>query len=187
MQNKILSLAKNFVKIAEDFSEIRFAGDPVLRKVCQEVSVEEGAMVGKRLGEILLRYRKATGYGRGLAAPQIGEDKAVFVVFIDEKLQTIINPKIIERSEAANWYRELCLSAGVMSADVKRSEWVVMSWTDENGKKHQEKFEGFMARLYQHEEAHLRGVLNIDEAEPGGIELATFDPLKEQLRKTKKD
>jgi peptide deformylase len=45
-----------------------------------------------------------------------------------------------------------------------------------------ERFDGFKARLYQHEVAHLNGLLNLDEATPGGIEFVNFDPLKEQLR-----
>ena len=72
-----------------------------------------------------------------------------------------------------------------MAADVERPEWITMEWTDNDGEKHKEKFEGFLARLYQHEEAHLRGIVNLDEAAPQGIEFATFDPLREQLRKTR--
>jgi peptide deformylase len=60
-----------------------------------------------------------------------------------------------------------------------------MEWLDVDGKKHKEKFDGFLARLYQHEEAHLRGKLNIDEVYEGGIEFALFDPLKEQIRKSR--
>ena len=48
-----------------------------------------------------------------------------------------------------------------------------------------EKFDGFKARLYQHEESHLRGRLNIDDAVSGGIQFVTFDPSKEQLRDIK--
>lgn len=70
-----------------------------------------------------------------------------------------------------------------MATDVERPEWVVMSWVDAEGDKHEEKVEGFLARLYQHEEAHLRGVVHLDEAVPQGIEFATFDPLKEELRR----
>ena len=57
-----------------------------------------------------------------------------------------------------------------------------MQWMDENGVEQTEKFDGFLARLFQHEEAHLRGLINLDEAVKGGIEMATFDPLAEKLR-----
>lgn len=185
MSKEINELVVKLGKVLRDFPEVKFAGEPVLRQTAQEVSVEDGAELGVRLGEILMRYRKAVGSGRGFAAPQIGENKAVFVTFVNGELQTFINPKIIERSKQTNFYRELCLSSGIMSADVERPEWIVMEWTDVEGQKHNEKIEGFLARLYQHEEAHLRGILNLDEASDGGIEFATFDPLKEQLRQSR--
>jgi peptide deformylase len=174
-----------FTRVLNEIPEIRYIGDPVLREQVQLVSVDEGKIIGKQLGKVLLQYRGITGTGRGLAAPQIGLNKAVFVTFVDEKLQTFINPKIVEKSSETNFYNELCVSSGVMSADVERPEWMVMEWTDVKGIKHKEKFDGFLARLYQHEEAHLRGIVNLDEAAPQGIEFATFDPLKEQLRKTR--
>ena len=185
MEKEIGELVGKFGKVLIDFPEVKYAGDPVLRQVAQEVSLGEGVQIGKILGEILMRYREAVGYGRGFAAPQIGKNKAVFVTFVKDQLQTFINPKIIERSEETNFYRELCLSSGIMSADVERSAWIVMKWMDNEGVEHQEKFDGFLARLYQHEEAHLRGIINLDEAFAGGIEFATFDPLKEQLRNSK--
>src|SRR3989338_7420221 len=97
MAKEIEELVSKFEKVLQDFPEVRYAGDPVLRKEVQEVSVEDGVLIGKKLGEILIKYRKAVGYGRGFAAPQIGENKAVFVTFVNDKLQTFINPRIIER------------------------------------------------------------------------------------------
>lgn len=185
MSKEINDLVVRFGETLRDFPEVRYAGDPILRQLTQEVSVEEGTELGKKLGETLMRYRKAVGYGRGFAAPQIGENKAVFVTFVNDELQTFINPEIVERSKVTNFYKELCLSSGIMSADVERPEWIVMEWTDVKGQKHKEKIEGFLARLYQHEEAHLRGIINLDEAVSGGIEFATFDPLKEQLRQVR--
>lgn len=185
MAREMEELARNFVKTVEQFPEVKYAGDPILRTPTEDVSIEEGIEIGKRLGETLLRYRKAVGYGRGFAAPQIGENKSVFVTFVDDELQTFINPKIVERSSTTNHYKELCLSSGIMSADVERPEWIVMEWTDINGVKHKEKFDGFLARLYQHEEDHLRGIINLDRASDGGIEFALFDPLQEKLRATR--
>lgn len=130
-------------------------------------------------------YRKEVGYGRGFAAPQIGESKTVFVTFVDNELQVFINPKITAKSSETTFYRELCLSSGIMAVDTERPEWIVIEWTDVEGKRHKQRFEGFLARLYQHEEAHLRGRLNLDEAAEGGIEFALFDPLQEKLRKTR--
>jgi peptide deformylase len=185
MLKQIINKIEKFKVILKKFPEVKYAGDPILRQVTKKVSINDGSNIGEKLGKVLLRYRKEMGYGRGLAAPQIGENKSVFVTFVNDKLQIFINPKITAKSKKSNFYRELCLSSGIMAVDVKRLEWIIMEWSDEKGKKHKEKFDGFLARLYQHEEAHLRGKLNLDEAVEGGIEFALFDPLKEQLRKSK--
>lgn len=186
MLERLKEKVRGFGLVLDKFPEVRYAGDPILRQVAQEVSVEEGLEIGKRLGDILMRYRKEVGYGRGFAAPQIGENKAVFVTFVDDRLVTFINPRITERSQETNFYRELCLSSGIMAVDAERPERIVMEWVDSNGNKQSGKFDSFLARLYQHEEAHLRGKLNLDEASESGIEFALFDPLKEQLRKTRR-
>lgn len=141
--------------------------------------------IAKKLENVLLKYREITGWGRGLAAPQIGENKSVFITYLDNQVAVFINPKIVEKSYSTNFYKELCMSTGVVAADVERPEWVIMEWVDENGVQKSEKFDGFKARLYQHEEAHLRGRLNLDDAVSGSIEFVTFDPLKEQLRDTR--
>lgn len=174
-----------FSRALNEIPEIKYVGDPILRQRTELVEVAEGVIIGDQLGKVLLHYREIVGIGRGLAAPQIGLNKAVFVTFVDEKLQIFINPKVVEKSPETNFYKELCLSSGIMAADVERPEWVIMEWTDVVGAKHKEKIEGFLARLYQHEEAHLRGIVNLDEATPQGIEFSTFNPLKEQLRKAR--
>lgn len=174
-----------FNRVLNEIPEIKYVGDPILRQQTESVEVAEGVMIGDQLGKILLRYREIAGVGRGLAAPQIGLNKAVFVTFVENKLQTFINPVIVEKSPETNFYKELCLSSGIMAADVERPEWVVMKWTNVEGVTHEKKVEGFLARLYQHEESHLRGIVNLDEVTPQGIEFATFDPLKEQLRKNR--
>lgn len=185
MEKDIKEISENFCNILNKFPEVRYAGDKVLREETEDVTVKEGIAIGKKLGGILMRYRKEVGYGRGFAAPQIGINKSVFVTFTDDKLNTFINPKIIERSSTTNYYKELCLSSGIMATDVERPEWIVMEWIDVDGSSKRERFDGFLARLYQHEEDHLRGILNLDKACNGGIGFATFDPLEEKIRESR--
>jgi peptide deformylase len=182
MAKEVIDLAKDFVRVVKEFPEIVFVGDPVLRDKAEEVSVEEGKKIGERLGKVLTRYREEFGMGRGLAAPQIGIGKRVFVTFLDGSVQIYINPEVIERSETTNFYRELCLSSGIMSVDVERPQLITMKWLDENGEEYEQEFDGFLARLIQHEYDHLQGVVNLDIAVPGSIEMATFNPLEEKLR-----
>ena len=181
-KEKVGVLADAFAETVKDFPEIVYLGEPVLRTVTGEVSVEEGKQIGEHLGAILIRYHTKTGIGRGLAAPQIGLSKRVFVTYLEDKVQTYINPEIIWQSEETNFYRELCLSSGTMWADVERPEYIKIRWTDEEGLEHEETFDGFLARLIQHEYDHMEGMVNLDKAVTGTISLATDDPLKEQLR-----
>ena len=178
----IRNRVETFSKVLHEIPEVRYVGDPILRKPTEKATLEEGIEIGKKLGEVLIKYRSIAGYGRGFAAPQIGINKSVFATFVNEEVQTFINPKITMFSETKSYYRELCLSSGIMSADVARPDFIEMTWMGIDGKHHQQKFDSFLARLYQHEEGHLRGIVNIDICEPGGIEICTFDPLKEQLR-----
>jgi len=145
----IIDKIKTFQRVLEEFPEIKYLGDPILRMKTETAGIKEGKQIGQRLGETLVRYRKLTGMGRGLAGPQIGLDKSVFVTFVDNNLQIYINPMITGRSNSSNYYRELCISSGIMGADVRRSEEITLEWTDENGNSHKQKFDGFMARLLQ--------------------------------------
>ncbi len=176
---------EKMLRIFSECPEIVYV-DPkvnVLRKKASEVTLERGVEIGNKLKEVLVKYRAITGYGRGLAAPQIGLGESVFVAFAGDQFTTYINPKITEHSENYNLYREACLSCPYIAADVKRSASITLVYTNEQGKIMTEKAEGFLSRLLQHEYDHLQGVLNIDVAEKGGLfDPISIDPLKEELR-----
>ncbi len=182
MNQKIIDKTKQFENLLLKFPEFRYIGDPVLRTPTQQTEINEGIKIGKKLGEILIRYRKFVSYGRGLAAPQIGISKSVFVTYLNDQIQTYINPKIVNLSDEKNYYRELCLSCGFLWGDIRRPTKITMHWTDENGKVQEKEADGVLARLWQHEYNHLQGVCNIDIAEQGSIEFVTSDPLQEKLR-----
>lgn len=172
----------NFQKILDQCPELVFIGDPILRAKAIEVSLNEGLMIAERLKDTLFKYRNITGLGRGLAGPQIGENKAVFVTYIQDEFQLYLNPRVKTKSDSHNLYRETCLSCGFICVDVKRSEKITLEYMDEKGDMQIKEFDGFLARLLQHENNHLEGVVNIDVAEPKSIEFITKDPLQEKLR-----
>ncbi len=178
----VKQLVDNFKKILEECPEVVYVGDRILRQKTMEVTLEEGLEIGNKLKIVLEKYRTVTGFGRGLAAPQIGESKSVFVTFVNDVHKIYINSKIIHTSEKSNLYRETCLSCGFVSVDVKRPESVTVEYLDENGVTKTEEADSFLARLLQHEYDHLNGIVNLDRAEPASIELMTSDPLKEELR-----
>ncbi len=167
--------------VLKEFPQFKYLGDPILRTPTEPVEDNEGIKIGRELGEVLIKYRNLTGMGRGLAAPQIGINKSVFVTYLDNKVQTYINPKIIQFSEQTNFYKELCLSSLMMWAKIKRPSTMEMEWTDEAVLKQKREFDGVLARLLQHEEDHLRGVCNLDRATGGTIEIQLDDPLQEKL------
>ena len=179
---RIKNLNENFQKILDECPALTFIGNKVLREKTNEVSLNEGLSIAENLKNVLLKYRSIAGYGRGLAAPQIGENKSVFVTYTDNQFQVYINSKITKKSEDFNFYREGCLSCGYIWADVKRSKAITLEYLNENGEIKSINADGFLARLLQHEYDHIEGVMNIDIADQGSIEFMIDDPLKEQLR-----
>ncbi len=139
-KSKIKELTEKFKLILEEIPELVFIGEKVLRQKTHEVSVEEGREIGNKLIDVLGKYRNISGVGRGLAAPQIGESKSVFITFVDDKYKMYINPKIIFKSEKNNLYRESCLSCcGSLSVDVKRPESITIKYMSEGGVELEEK------------------------------------------------
>ncbi len=180
---KIVGLIDTFKKVLEVCPEIVYIGDPILKATTSETNLHDGMIVAKKLIEVLGRYRELTGVGRGLAAPQIGEDQSVFVTFVDNHYKTYMNPKILKRSLSTNLFIENCLSCGNIAADIERPESITIEYMDEKADTHIETVDGFLARLLQHEYDHLEGIMNVDLAEKGTIHFMTEDPLKQILRK----
>lgn len=114
--------------------------------------------------------------GVGLAAPQIGLSIALLVIDLapfkedDPELgsfkQTMINPEIIEESDEEVEYEEGCLSIPGINEAVSRPEKIRVRYLDENFDEHEEDFDGFRARVIQHEVDHLDGVLFTDLVKP---------------------
>lgn len=104
--------------------------------------------------------------GAGLAAPQIGISKRIFVGINPDsaEIEVFINPRYIYFVEGkiADW--EGCLSIPGKIGIVKRYPHVVIQYTDEKGEEQQKMAEGFFARLIQHEMDHLNGILYISKA-----------------------
>ena len=169
-------------KIIEMIPEITYAGNTILRQKTKEVSFEEGMEMGKKMCDVLKRYRDITGVGRGLAAPQIGSNGSVFITYIENIFKIYINPQIVSFSEKKNIYKENCISSFHIWCDVVRPLSITISYTNEQNELVTDECSSFLARLIQHEYDHLLGVLNIDKAEQGTLEFKLGDPLKEVLR-----
>jgi peptide deformylase len=101
----------------------------------------------------------------GLAAPQIGISKCIVIIGINAvgggeqpELRAFINPEITEASEEKEEGREGCFSTDRVCGVVKRAKIVTLKALDRNGKAVTQIFEGFPARVAQHEVDHLNGI-----------------------------
>lgn len=142
--------------------------DEHLTSVCDPVAADDD--LAALIGNMFDTMYAATG--RGLAAPQVGVLKRLFVMdgtwkTGDPTPVVCINPQIIERSEDVSSVDEGCLSIpGVLTA-VERPDWVVLGWTDGDGSKQSQRLEDGEARIAQHELDHLNGIvtfLHLDAA-----------------------
>ena len=140
--------------------EIRKVGDDVLRKKCREVS----EITNREL--TLIKDMADTMYdadGVGLAAPQVGILKRIFVIDLrdEEGLMVFINPEILETS-GTQLDDEGCLSIPGESCEIERPNYVKVKAFDEKGQEFILEAEELLARAILHENDHLNGVLYTD-------------------------
>lgn len=101
--------------------------------------------------------------GIGLAAPQVGKNIRLFIVQIGKNEGMVfINPQIIATSEKLCTMEEGCLSIPGVFEEVVRPEAVTVQYTGMDGRKKIIEASGLLARVIQHENDHLDGVLFID-------------------------
>lgn len=145
---------------------IELLGSEVLRRRATEI-----AEVDEEL-RALVRDMFETMYeaeGVGLAGPQVGIDRRVIVVDVNEEGAVpfaMINPTIVEASREMAKAEEGCLSIPGVSSVVERPARVVAEGIDENGRPLRIQAEGLLARCILHEIDHLDGILFIDRLSP---------------------
>jgi len=165
-------------------TEIRVIGDPVLRTRATEVAEVTGALV--RLTEDML----TTMYdapGIGLAAPQVGVQKRIFVYDWGEGPGVVVNHRI-EESDGEWVYEEGCLSIPGLTWEILRPKEIHLVGVDLDGNEVSIETDELPARLFQHELDHLDGVLLLDhldldqrrEARRTLSELALAHPVARQ-------
>ena len=157
-------------------------GADVLRKPSVEIDADYPELK-KLIEDMFLTMKQAEGVG--LAAPQIGKNIRLFVVDCspwgdeDEACKdyrrAFSNPEIYEVSEETELFNEGCLSLPGLHEDVRRPIAIKMRYLDENFEEHDELFDGFRARVLQHEYDHLDGKVFTDR----------LAPLRRQLLKSK--
>lgn len=131
----------------------------------------------------------------GLAAPQIGISKSIFIYSFDrdpKNLEIAINPSFIplEEKKCEGW--EGCLSVilsnGIWKlAKVGRYEKIQASYLNPKGEKVGKVLDGFGAKVFQHEWDHLQGIVNIYKKDAVIQQFATRDELFNFMQNVKKE
>jgi len=119
--------------------------------------------------------------GIGLAAPQVGIQRQIFVWDMDDEPMVILNPTIVE-SDGEWVYDEGCLSIPGLYVEMTRPKTVLMKGIDMNGNEISLEADELEARLFQHELDHLNGVLMFDRMQPEQRKqaIAEYKKLSEQ-------
>jgi len=143
-------------------------GDPLLREralpVADPAAREIDDLV-RDMADTLAHWRSATGYGRGIAAPQLGVmRRVIFLQLPGEKPWPLINPEIIERSEETIVVWDACLSFLPIFMQVERNRQITVRYQGLEGETLQcaAGDDRNLSELLQHEIDHLDGILAID-------------------------
>ena len=143
-------------------------GDPGLREVAKSVenpATPEIRALVEDLADTLAYWRRTTGYGRGIAAPQLGVNlRVIFLRLPCEEPWPIVNPTITERSTEKIVVWDACLSFLSIFMQVERHREITVRYQDLGGKWHEIRAdeERNLSELLQHEIDHLDGILAVD-------------------------
>ncbi len=137
-------------------------GNPILRRKAQPV--DKVTKSEQQLIDDLLETMDAHE-GVGLAAPQVGVPKRVFVACWEDEIYALVNPKVERRSEETVEGMEGCLSIPGVQGNITRHGQIRIRALDRNGNPVVLQPEGWLARIFQHEMDHLEGVLIIDRTD----------------------
>lgn len=157
-------------------------GHPLLRKIAEPVE-DINAVETQQLIDDLMSF-VAQQQGMGIAAPQVGISKQIFILCSHPNARypyapampptAVINPTIVQHQGPHEKGWEGCLSIPGLRALVPRAETIEVRYFTREAEQVETNFSGFLARVFQHEYDHLRGQLFIDYAE------STLDMMTEK-------
>ena len=148
-------------------------GSQILRNKSENITPDYPELK-KLIEDMFLTLDEAEGVG--LAAPQIGKNIRLFIVdctpwgeddpSLADYRKVFINPEIYESSEDTSLFEEGCLSLPGLHENVRRPVTIRMRYLDENFVEHDEEFDGYPARVIQHEYDHIEGKVFTDHLAP---------------------
>jgi peptide deformylase len=156
--------------------QIALLGHPVLRTTAAPVPLPASDPIRALVDDMRVTLHEADGVG--IAAPQVYESAALFIVasrpnprYPDAPLmepEIVVNPEIVERSAelAKDW--EGCLSIPGIRGNVPRHRRIRVRYQTLEGDEVERELSDFVARIFQHEDDHLRGIVFLDRLESTG-------------------
>jgi peptide deformylase len=149
--------------------EILQLGNPTLRRKSDRVedfSSPDTASIIRDLSDTLAAFRERTGFGRGIAAPQIGMLRRIIFIRMQPAgfAGPLANPEIVWASAEQMELWDDCFSFPDLMVRVRRSRQVRVAYFDERGQRQVIEAEGDLSELLQHEIDHLDGVLAVNRA-----------------------
>lgn len=147
--------------------EILLLGDERLYQVSKpvrETEIEEAAANLTDLGETMTAFREKFGFGRAIAAPQIGVFKRIIYLNTGDRVIEFINPELEFASDEQFELWDDCMSFPGLEVKVRRYEKVRVRYRAVDWKPGEVSLEGDLAELIQHEYDHLDGILAVQRA-----------------------
>ncbi len=155
------------------FLQIAQLGHPVLRQRASEIDDPQRLEIQELIDDML--NTMADGNGVGIAAPQVHVGKRIFIVASRPSLRypnapemeptAVINPQITWTSDETHSDWEGCLSVPGIRGLVPRHKEIGIAFTTRDGKRVDQQYSDFVARVFQHEYDHLEGLSFLDRVE----------------------
>jgi peptide deformylase len=153
--------------------QIAQLGHPVLRTPARPVNLPASDVLRTLIADMLVTLEDANGVG--IAAPQVYEPAALFIVASRPnpryptaplmQPEVVINPEIVERSDELIKDWEGCLSIPGLRGLVPRHRHIRVTYQTVESQVVEREFVDFVARIFQHEDDHLRGIVFLDRLE----------------------
>lgn len=154
--------------------------DDILKQVSSDWDWDKDGEIAEFAQSMLkLMFEKN---GLGLAAPQIGVNKRVFVMGNQQRSYICVNPEIVSTAGLCR-DQEGCLSFPGLWLSVERPETITVKYQDIIGRVQEHEFTGLPARVFQHELDHLNGVCFVNKVGKLSLDLATKRRKKNLKRK----
>ena len=153
--------------------QIAQLGQPVLRELARPVVNPGDPAIQALIDDMLATVADVDGVG--IAAPQVYESLALFIVASRPNLRyphapemeplAMLNPELLWASDDTETGWEGCLSIPGIRGSVRRHQRVRVRYLTREGEIREEEYEGFLARIFQHEFDHINGLVYLDRVD----------------------